>query len=283
MSNYFAHATTLGKATALNNAPLLSHPINHAKSDSKVSAVFFDLDDTLIDSAPAWRAGLDAAFARLTEVRPELAREAIRAAWQRASGALTARLDAGALSVAQVRERRWREALSALAIADDTLAAELEATLAETFIGGLRLFKDTAVLDRLRGRERASGMDDHRRCHVGIITNGAADEALDSQYTKALRTGLLDRVDSFLASDAAGFRKPDPRIFALALERAGVAPDEAFYVGDSIRNDVVGANYAGMMSVLLWRVDEPLPALEGDERPAHVITSLAGLDGLLTQ
>lgn len=260
-----------------------------------IRAIFFDLDDTLIDSAPAWRAGLDAAFAGLLKHRLELSREAIQAAWQGASRALGARLDAGELRVAQVRERRWHEALTALSIIDDLLAAELEATLAETFIGGLRLFDDALeALDRLRGRafaERPYGQATTERpygqatsggpVHLGIVTNGAADEALDSQYTKALRTGLLDRVDSFLASDAAGYRKPDPRIFALALARAGVAPLEAIYVGDSISNDVVGANRAGMLSVLLWRACEPQPTLEGEQRPARVIGSLAEVPALL--
>lgn len=251
-----------------------------------IRAIFFDLDDTLIDSAPAWRAGLDAAFAGLLKHRLELSREAIQAAWQGASRALGARLDAGELRVAQVRERRWHEALTALSIIDDLLAAELEATLAETFIGGLRLFDDALeALDRLRGRafaERPYGQaTSGGPVHLGIVTNGAADEALDSQYTKALRTGLLDRVDSFLASDAAGYRKPDPRIFALALARAGVAPLEAIYVGDSISNDVVGANRAGMLSVLLWRACEPQPTLEGEQRPARVIGSLAEVPALL--
>jgi putative hydrolase of the HAD superfamily len=130
------------------------------------------------------------------------------------------------------------------------------------------------------GRLRRNSLGEHHY-HLGIITNGAADDALDSQYTKARRTGLLDRVDSFLASDTAGYRKPDPRIFALALERAGVAPHEALYVGDSIGNDVVGANRAGMVSVLLWHGDEPVPELVGDERPAHAIASLAELEGIL--
>lgn len=263
-----------------------------------IRAIFFDLDDTLVDSAPAWRAGLDAAFARLHERWPDLSREAIQAAWQGASRTLGARLDSGELTVAQVRERRWREALGALGalgITDNALAAELEAKLAETFIGGLRLYDDAAdVLDRLSGRafterpyDQSSGERPYdkahsgRPYHLGIITNGAADEALDSQYTKALRTGLLDRVDSFLASDAAGYRKPDSRIFALALERAGIAPHEAIYVGDSIGNDVVGANRAGMVSVLLWRWNEPLPALEGEQRPAWVIASLVEVERIL--
>jgi HAD superfamily hydrolase (TIGR01549 family) len=241
-----------------------------------IRTVFFDLDDTLVRSAPAWHSGVEAAFARLRERRPELGHKAIEAAWQSTNRALRMQLEAGMLIVAQVRALRWPATLKALGIRDDSLASDLETTLAETFIGGLQLFDDADVLDRLRCR-----LDTARPYHVGIITNGATDQALDSQYTKARRLGLLDRVDSFLASDAAGYRKPDPRIFALALERAGAAPHEALYVGDSIGYDVVGANRAGIVSVLLWRGHNPPLTLEGERHPAHVIASLANLDDIL--
>jgi FMN phosphatase YigB (HAD superfamily) len=45
--------------------------------------------------------------------------------------------------------------------------------------------------------------------------------------------------------------KPDPRIFRLALERAGVGPDEAVYVGDLYSVDIRGARAAGIEAVLL--------------------------------
>jgi beta-phosphoglucomutase-like phosphatase (HAD superfamily) len=135
-----------------------------------IRTVFFDLDDTLVRSAPAWHSGVEAAFARLRERRPELGHKAIEAAWQSTNRALRMQLEAGMLIVAQVRALRWPATLKALGIRDDSLASDLETTLAETFIGGLQLFDDADVLDRLRCR-----LDTARPYHVGIITNGATD------------------------------------------------------------------------------------------------------------
>ncbi len=57
--------------------------------------------------------------------------------------------------------------------------------------------------------------------------------------------------------------KPDPAIFHMALEKAGVAAEDAVYVGDSPVADVPGAKAAGMRSVWIncagidWPGDEP--------------------------
>jgi len=238
-------------------------------------AVFFDLDDTLINSAPAWRAGLADAVTALCERRPELSADDVFAAWSATSHALGTRLEAGELTVAAVRSQRWVDTLHTLQLDDQALATTLEAHLEQAFIAGLRIFDDLGTLpEDLRAGHY----------HVGIITNGADDlDALDSQRSKAAHTGLLARVDSFLASDAVGTRKPDPRIFWLALERTAMAlePSEALYVGDNIANDIAGANHAGMRSVLLWRGPAPLPVLHDAECPNHTITSLAQLTALL--
>ncbi len=44
---------------------------------------------------------------------------------------------------------------------------------------------------------------------------------------------------------------PHPRPFQLALEKAGVKPEEALYVGDNPKKDCVGAKNVEMTSVLL--------------------------------
>jgi HAD superfamily hydrolase (TIGR01509 family) len=54
-----------------------------------------------------------------------------------------------------------------------------------------------------------------------------------------------------LMATVVGFTKPDPRIFALALERLGVAPGEALMVGDSPSADVDGAHAAGIRAALI--------------------------------
>jgi len=63
--------------------------------------------------------------------------------------------------------------------------------------------------------------------------------------------GIAPHVDFVLDSAEEGVEKPDPRIFARALERAAVRADEAAYVGDLYSIDVLGARRAGLRSVLL--------------------------------
>jgi putative hydrolase of the HAD superfamily len=54
-------------------------------------------------------------------------------------------------------------------------------------------------------------------------------------------------------SGKEGVEKPDPAIFRLALERSGVAPEEAVFVGDHPRLDVQAASELGMTGILIDR------------------------------
>jgi HAD superfamily hydrolase (TIGR01509 family) len=81
---------------------------------------------------------------------------------------------------------------------------------------------------------------------VGCVSN--ADGTVDRLLAGA---GLGQHLSFVVDSGAVGIEKPDPRIFAMALDLAGVAPDEALYVGDLYPVDVVGARRAGLEAVLL--------------------------------
>ena len=65
------------------------------------------------------------------------------------------------------------------------------------------------------------------------------------------RLGLIDRLDFVIDSGEEGVEKPDPRIFEIALARAGVKPEETAYIGDLYSVDVRGARRAGLRPVLL--------------------------------
>jgi len=92
-------------------------------------------------------------------------------------------------------------------------------------------------------------------------------------------------------SGVCGLEKPDAAIFQHALERAGVAAHEAVHVGDSLQQDVQGAEAAGMRAILLDRRDRsiirPISGLESEpavpEWPLRIsslleLPSLLGLD-----
>lgn len=67
------------------------------------------------------------------------------------------------------------------------------------------------------------------------------------------RCGLADALDGFVTSAGSGARKPDPAIFAAALELAGCQAGEAIHVGDTVAEDVAGAQAAGIRALHLDR------------------------------
>jgi putative hydrolase of the HAD superfamily len=69
--------------------------------------------------------------------------------------------------------------------------------------------------------------------------------------THLTRMGLAPVFDLMTDSSEVGVEKPDPAIFALTLQRLGVAPGAALHVGDFFHIDVVGARAAGLHAWLL--------------------------------
>lgn len=71
--------------------------------------------------------------------------------------------------------------------------------------------------------------------------------------------GWANIFDTIIISSEVGVQKPDPAIFALALEETGIAPADAIYVGDT-RKDVAGAIAAGIQPIFITRTDNPTEA-----------------------
>lgn len=82
-----------------------------------------------------------------------------------------------------------------------------------------------------------------------VVTNGPTAV----QETKLRTTGLDQYVIGWVISEEAGVRKPNPRIFAIAAERARVRLSGSWVVGDSPEADIGGASAAGLPSVWLHR------------------------------
>ena len=95
------------------------------------------------------------------------------------------------------------------------------------------------------GREALERLKD-AGVKLGVVSN--ADGRVAAQLEAARLADLLDFV---IDSHRVGVEKPDPRIFRMGLERAGVAADEAVYVGDLYSIDVMGARGAGVEGVLV--------------------------------
>jgi putative hydrolase of the HAD superfamily len=102
------------------------------------------------------------------------------------------------------------------------------------------------VVDALR-RLGALGL------RLAIVSNadGNAEQRLRDDAICQVGPGRGAPVDVILDSTVVGIAKPDPRIFDLALDTLGVAPEHAIHVGDTPGADVDGARAADVHPVLV--------------------------------
>jgi putative hydrolase of the HAD superfamily len=99
-----------------------------------------------------------------------------------------------------------------------------------------------ATLDELRARGS----------RIGLISD------CSSELCEAWpRTPFASRVDAPVFSWRERCRKPDPRLYATAASRLGVAPGECWYVGDGGSREHRGARAAGMRPVLVTNAGYP--------------------------
>jgi putative hydrolase of the HAD superfamily len=82
-----------------------------------------------------------------------------------------------------------------------------------------------------------------------VVTNGETRD----QEEKLRRSGLDRYLADWVISEEAGVRKPNPRIFGIAAERARMRLAGAWVIGDAPELDVAGAEAIGASSVWLHR------------------------------
>jgi putative hydrolase of the HAD superfamily len=81
---------------------------------------------------------------------------------------------------------------------------------------------------------------------VAVVSNseGMLERILDD-------VGILGAFDLIIDSGVVGIEKPDPAIFRLALDRAGVPSSRVLHLGDTYATDVLGARAAGVRVALV--------------------------------
>jgi HAD superfamily hydrolase (TIGR01509 family) len=138
-----------------------------------------------------------------------------------------------------------------------------------TLLGGLGLADEA---ERRLAAGRVAG--EHRRANLWSRAADDAAETLSGLRTRGYRIGVISNADGrvrglleaaglaglleFVVDSAEiGVEKPDPRIFHAATERLGLPPAACAYVGDIYEIDVLGAEKAGLVAVLVG--DAPAP------------------------
>ena len=116
------------------------------------------------------------------------------------------------------------------------------------------------VLDVLRGRYP-----------LAVVTDAQSAYARGELH----KVGLLGYFGQVVVSGDHGYRKPDRRLFQLALDGMGVAAANALYVGNDMYRDIYGAREAGLTTVM-FDSDQGTKAHPGCV-PDHTITDFRDL------
>ena len=105
---------------------------------------------------------------------------------------------------------------------------------------------------------------------VGVISN------FDSRLYDVLQAlGLLAYFDSIHISTEVGAAKPEAAIFAAALQANHLTAPQALHIGDSFREDVQGAQAAGLQAI--WLKREPDASTTSDVRPVCSLLEILAL------
>jgi putative hydrolase of the HAD superfamily len=117
-----------------------------------------------------------------------------------------------------------------------------------------------------------------RGLKLGLVSNYCSLPSVVRRHAREAE--LLHLVDESIFSCELGLRKPHPRIYQTVLERLDVPPEAVIFVGDRLREDVMGPKALGMRAVLTHQFRQEDPA-QARVPPDAVITRLAELPAVL--
>ncbi len=140
------------------------------------------------------------------------------------------------ISKSDLRFNRLKETFDALNYkTSDTLIN----TISDDYIRYLpnynHLFEGTVeVLEYFKGKYQ-----------LHIITNGFEE----IQNLKLQKSGIGKYFKEVITSESVGVKKPNPKVFEFALEKAKTTAQDSIMIGDSYEADIVGALNSGMLAI----------------------------------
>lgn len=246
----------------------------YAAMARKIEGILFDLGDTLIDFAHCSMTEMFLAGARLGheylqeigKTVPNFRKFHFRQLWAIRWNCLKARVtgrEFNSLDVLGRFARKWGYELTEAENQELAWRFYQPLSKAATIVPGaeevLRTFKKTGL-------------------KLGLVSNTFLSGAILDRHLET--AGLRDMFETRIYSSEVEYRKPHPEIFRIALNAVGLQPDNAIFVGDSLKADIAGANRAGMITVLRDLAGRRKP---GRIKPDHTLTEMTELPQIVAQ
>ncbi|MFQ5794017.1 MAG: HAD family hydrolase [Candidatus Bipolaricaulia bacterium] len=214
-----------------------------------IKGVIFDYGNTLVYPSRSWEEIREQGFSDLTsfliEQRVDLDPEVFKAKFMEERHRLSER------AVQELIEWTVHEALrnTLTTLGYGGLDEQIEDRAVETFLTFELMCKRSypdgvETLDRLKDQGYRLGMISN------TIDDGSVQRGVD-------RFDYRARLEFVITSAAVGIRKPHPKIFQQALARWDFPPSQVVMVGDTLSADILGAQRAGMPSILVTMDQNP--------------------------
>lgn len=203
-----------------------------------VKHIFFDLDRTLWDFDKNSREALSEIFIqKQLSLRGVPSFDEFLITYRELNEYYWNQYRIGELDKETLRYIRFYETLKTFKVNDKNLAISIGDDYVNISPRKTHLFPHTInTLEHLKSKDYI----------LHIITNGFSE----IQDIKLANTKIDHYFDNVITSEAAGVKKPDPRIFDFALKKASANPAESLMIGDEPYIDVKGALDFGMKGLV---------------------------------
>mmetsp|Transcript_15179 Transcript_15179/g.45770 ORF Transcript_15179/g.45770 Transcript_15179/m.45770 type:complete len:255 (+) Transcript_15179:230-994(+) len=238
-----------------------------------IKAVFFDLDDTLLQTTEADNMALQEVAAKLKETHPHVSWADLHKAW--AAAFKQSPWDTNHEVPVEVwRGRLWAKALEQQGVVDGGLGNTLQKNFTTYRTARFQFSQDVA---KLVAEVRRRGY------RVVIITNGHPEIQRGKIEATAAAATVSDHIIIGGDEVAAGRQeKPHPGIFHRACQLVDCQPHEALHVGDSLASDVQGGINAGL-GATVWVSPTGAGAPGTGPQPTFTIAHVTDLLPVLEQ
>jgi 2-haloalkanoic acid dehalogenase type II len=199
-----------------------------------VKAISFDADGTLWDFEKVMRHSLRHVLKELEKLDPHATEMLDIDKMIRIRDRVANELKGKVTNLESIRFEAFRQTLEEIGRPNDALASHLNQVYLKYRFEDIKLFDDVLpTFEALRVKYT-----------LGLLSNGNSYPEL---------CGLEGMFRFVIFSQDYSVEKPNPRLFQIALEKAGCSKQQLLHIGDSLQEDVMGATNAGIRCVWINR------------------------------